>query len=48
MISTKLMIVMLIVYILITIVAACEHRWPLSLYFFGAAVLMVGVLWGMK
>ena len=48
MISTKLQIGMLVAYVIISVVALIEHKYPLALYYFGAAILICGVLWGIK
>jgi len=39
---------LIIVYIAIMIVSLCEHRWTFALYWFGASILNVAVVAGMK
>lgn len=46
--STLLMKCLFVAYLLIMLVAIHEKNWPRALYWFGAAVLTVAVLWGTK
>ena len=48
MVSTLLMKVLLVEYIILFFVCLCEHNFPKSLYWAGAAILTVSILWGMK
>lgn len=48
MISARLMQLLLIEYVLITGVCLWERDWPRTLYWAGAVVLQIGVMWGMK
>ena len=36
---------LLLVYLLILIVAVCEKDWKLALYWAGASVLQVSIIW---
>ena len=45
MISTSLMILLAAEYVVIAIAAACEKNYPRSLYFIGALVISIAVLW---
>lgn len=46
--STLLMKILFVSYILIMFVAFHERNYPRALYWFGASVLTVAVLWGTK
>jgi hypothetical protein len=45
MISTGMMIALIIWYLGIAITAAIERNWPRALYFVGAIVISVAVIW---
>jgi len=45
MMSTGWMIALLVQYIGIAAVSCCERQWPRALYFIGAALITVGILW---
>lgn len=45
MISTRLMLILIAFYVVIVIAAALERNWPRALYFVGAIVISVAVLW---
>lgn len=46
--SNLLTKILLIEYVIIMVVCIFERNWPKSLYFGGACILQVSVLWGMK
>lgn len=46
--STLLMKLLFVAYIIIMCVSLVERNYPRALYWFGAAVLTVAVLWGTK
>ncbi len=43
--TNMVMVGLLIVHIVLAISSAIEKRWPLCLYWVGAAILTTGVLW---
>jgi drug/metabolite transporter (DMT)-like permease len=45
MISTGMMIALAIVYAAIVLAAIMERNWPRALYFIGAIVITVSILW---
>lgn len=45
MMSTGLMLALIVIYAAITIAALWERNWPRALYFVGAIVISVAVLW---
>lgn len=45
MMSTGLMLVLLVFYAGITVAALWERNWPRALYFIGAIIISVAVLW---
>ena len=48
MISTRLMWINLTWYCLLAVVGAWEGRWPVVLYWVGAALLTLGIILGMR
>jgi len=48
MLSGWMMKTLLVIYGIIMIAAACEHKWFLALYWFAAGLLMISILGGMK
>ncbi len=48
MISSTLMIGLVVIYLIIAFVSACEANWPRALYWSAVSVLTVAILWGMK
>lgn len=45
--GAKLIIFLIIQYVVIMGVYAYQKNWPMVVYWFGAIVLNIGVLWGM-
>lgn len=45
MMSTCLMLALIVAYVLIATAAALERNWPRVLYFIGAIVISIAVLW---
>lgn len=39
---------LLVAYFVIMIVCIFERNWPRTLYWLGAALLQISILWGMK
>lgn len=48
MISTRLMWVNVAWYLVLAGIGAWDARWPVVLYWVGAAMLTCGVIWGMR
>jgi hypothetical protein len=48
MLSNTLIKCLLLEYVVILAVCIYERNYPRSLYWFGAALLQVSILWGMK
>ena len=46
MMTTKMMIGMIVLYLVIFITALAEEKYPAALYWLGAAILTTGVLLG--
>jgi hypothetical protein len=46
--SQALMKIMLVEYLVILAACLGERNWPRALYWLGATVLQVSVLWGMR
>ena len=46
--SDKLIMALLVAYVVIMVVCVFERNWPRVLYWFGACVLQVSILWGMR
>ncbi len=47
MISDAMVKFLIIQYVVILLVCLWENNWPKSLYWLGAAILNIGLLWGM-
>lgn len=47
MISTALMKFLVIFYVGILVVCLWEREWPKAMYWLGAAILNVAIIWGM-
>jgi drug/metabolite transporter (DMT)-like permease len=45
MLSTGMMILLIAIYGFITVAALFERNWPRALYFVGAIIISVAVLW---
>jgi hypothetical protein len=43
--TDKLMWTLLCVYVAVALSSALEKRWPLCLYWIGATLLTIGVMW---
>ena len=39
---------LLVQYVIIALVCVYEHNWAKVLYWIGAGIIQVGILWGMK
>ncbi len=48
MMSSWLMKWLILQYILVFLFCLYERQWPRALYWLGAAILNVAILWGMK
>ena len=48
MISDKITLVLMVAYVALSVICLMERNYPRALYWFGASVLMVSVLWGMR
>jgi len=48
MISNWLIKLLLVQYAIITVVCVYECNWPRVIYWVGAGLIQVGILWGMK
>jgi hypothetical protein len=48
MVSSLLIKILLIEYVVIMAVCIYENNMPRTLYWFGASLLQVSILWGMK
>lgn len=46
--SSWLIKLLLVEYVIITVVCVCEGNWVRTLFWFGASLLQVGILCGMK
>ena len=46
--SDKLIFCLIIAYVIIMGVCIFEKNWPRALYWFGACVLQISIIWGMK
>lgn len=46
--SDKLILFLLVAYVVIMGVCIYERNWPRALYWLGASILQISILWGMK
>lgn len=46
--SSNLIKILLLEYIVIMAVCIYERNWAKTLYWFGASILQISILWGMK